>query len=275
MHKLLSASFNRLFKSRVFWIMLLSVMLLSVFFVIPKPWNTLSDGSAPAENSLFQLIPYLPFICALLVGLFMGVEFEEHTIRNKLIVGHTRTEVFFAAELTCAAACLMLLAGMLISSGLTALIFSRSIQCALYELLYLIVCCVLITLVLSGICVAFVMNVSPKPTIFLMLFLIAMLYAASFMTARLAEPETTYDGVTITMEGGVQFGEIIDNPAYIKGHTTRMIYEFLCDLLPTGQSLQLVNGELDRCLRWAPLSCVMLVLSSLAGYLPFRRRALK
>lgn len=273
MRKLFAANFNRLRKSRSFWLILAMVSVLGVFFNLPAQWNLVEGASI--EESLFQLLPYFPFVSTLFVSLFVGVEFDEHTIRNKLIVGHRRTEVFFSICITCAAACLVLLAGMLVSTSVTAVAFGRSFQCSWTRLSYSILCCVLLSLVFSTISVAFVMNIPAKPAIFLTLFFVVMLYAASFMGARLAEPEMTYDGVTITMDGGVEFGDRIKNPAYIEGTARRKMYELCYDLFPTGQAIQMNNGEFERCLRWAPLSLVVLAVSTMVGYLPFRKREIK
>lgn len=274
MRKLLTANF--LGKCKAFWLIALGITLLAVLANIPALWNSLAyEGtSCFIEESLFQLIPYLPFICTLFVSLFLSPEFEEHTIRNKLIVGHTRRNIFFAADFTCMAACLLLLLGLLFGAGLTAALFSRSFQLPWTALASLTLDCMLLTMVFSTLCVAFIMNIPQKPSIFLTLFFLAMLYAASFLGARLDEAEMAYDSVTITVDGGVEMGNLIKNPAYIEG-TTRTVYEFLYDLLPTGQTLQLNGCEFDQSYRWIPMSLMMLVLSTLAGYFPFRKREIK
>ena len=43
-----------------------------------------------------------------------------------------------------------------------------------------------------------------------------------------------YSDVVITVENGVQFGDLIENPAYIDG-MQRTVYELIADILPTGQ----------------------------------------
>ena len=276
MRKLLHADFARLWKDRGFRTILLVTLGLVIASVVPAPWNSMSYASEKTyvDDVMFQLIPYLPFLCTLLTSLFLGPEFEENTIRNKLIVGHSRAAVFFSAYLTVMAACLLILAAMLGGAGVTGWLCYRDFQMAGEQLAYLILCCILCTMVFSAICVAFLMNVPRKPAIFLTLLFLAMLYSTSYFGARLNEAEMVYDGVTITMEGGVEFGDLIPNPAYVSG-TTRKIFELLYDLLPTGQTIQLNNGEFDRCLRWAPLSAVVLVVSTVAGFLPFRKRDLR
>ena len=54
-----------------------------------------------------------------------------------------------------------------------------------------------------------------------------------------------YSDVIITAENGVQFGDLIENPAYIDG-MQRTVYELIADILPTGQVIQMNNLELKE-----------------------------
>ena len=83
----------------------------------------------------------------------------------------------------------------------------------------------------------------------------------------------TYSSVTVTMEE-VELGEQVPNPSYIGG-TARTIMEFVFDMLPSGQAIQINNMNFDRCLRWPLLSVIMLAIITAAGYLPFRRSDLQ
>lgn len=65
-------------------------------------------------------------------------------------------------------------------------------------------------------------------------------------------------------------GDLIDNPQYIGGFK-RTVYEFIYDFLPTGQSIQLNNMEFENAARWPWLSVIMLLISTFAGYIPFRK----
>lgn len=276
MRKLLHADLARLGKDKIFRLILLISLVVTFFASVPNPWNTLGYGGQTiyVEDVMFQLIPYLPFLCALLTSLYLGPEFEENTIRNKFIVGYTRFQVFFSAYLTCMTASLVLLAGMLLCGGVIGELYYGAWLFPGAKASWMVLCCILVTMVFSAICVAFLMNIPRKPAIFLTLCFLVMLYVASYLGSRLDAQEMTYDGVTITAEGGVQFGNLIPNPAYVSG-TTRKIFELLYDLLPTGQTIQLNNREFDRCLRWAPMSVIVLAVSTVAGFLPFRKRDLR
>lgn len=273
MRKLLNADFSRLWNDKSFLLILLATLLLSAY--MPTTWNlSYGDTKTCVDSVLFQLIPYIPFLCTLTAGLFWGEEFEANAIRNKLIVGHTRREVYFSAYFTTAAASLLLLAALLLGAGGSGWIRFRELRMPWGQLAWLTLCCVLFTLFFSAVSVAFVLNIPRKPTIFLTLFFLVLLYTASYLGARLSQEEMTYSGVTITAEGGIEFGDLLPNPAYVSG-TKRTVFAFFYDLLPTGQAIQLNNSEFDRCARWPVLSAFVLAVSTLLGYLPFRKRDIR
>lgn len=277
MRKLLAANFSRLRKDTVFRLAMLCMTAGSVFFSYMNYQTSLRYDSDPiyVEDVLFNLFPMIAFVCAGFISLYLGTEFDENTIRNKLIVGHTRTEVFFAGYLTCIVASLALLFSILIFSGVTGYIFIKEFMMDWTQLAFLILCCILCTMVFSAICVGFAMNIHKKAisVVATTLFMFGILFAASYMEGALLEAEMVYANVTITMDG-VQFGDLIENPAYIGG-TAREIMEFLYDMLPTGQAIQLNNMSFDRCLRWPWLSVIMLVLATISGYIPFRKRDIR
>ena len=120
------------------------------------------------------------------------------------------------------------------------------------------------------------MNVGTKATslVVSIVFLFAILLLASFCINALAEEPMAYSNITITVEDGVQFGDLIENPAYVDG-TQRTVYELIADILPTGQAIQLNNLEFERATRWPVFSLMMLVIATVAGYIPFRKRDIR
>ena len=129
--------------------------------------------------------------------------------------------------------------------------------------------------VFSAMMVGICMNVHSKATslVVSIVFMFAILLLASFCINALDEPQMTYDYVSITVDG-TQFGDLVENPAYIDG-VQRTIYEWIADILPTGQTIQLNNMECERAARWPVLSVIMLLVSTFAGYLPFRKRDIR
>ena len=104
MAKLLRANLSRLWKSRIFYVGLIFMLLLNVFLVLDG-WNSGRQGyPEPLEDMLFQNCIIIGFVCAVVVGMFLGTEYSDGTIRNKIAVGHTRASIYLANLIVCAAA---------------------------------------------------------------------------------------------------------------------------------------------------------------------------
>lgn len=275
MRKLLAASFSRLWKEKIFWFVFLIMSIGSVCF----NWigyNEINNPQIYVEDMIFCMLPMSGFVFALFISMRLGTEFEEHTIRNKLVVGYNRTQIYFAEYITCMVASIILLGIMLLFATVFGLLLSLEFQSGWMEIVFLLFCCVLIASVFSAMFVGISMNVGAKATslVVSIVFLFAILLLASFCINALAEEPMAYSNITITVEDGVQFGDIIENPAYVDG-TQRTVYELIADILPTGQAIQLNNLEFERATRWPVFSLMMLVIATVAGYIPFRKRDIR
>lgn len=277
MRKLLSANFARLLKNKVYWLAMAFMVIGSLAFSYLNYHTSLKfdDRIYYVEDVVFNLFPMLGFVSGIFISLFLGAEFEDKTIRNKLIVGHTRGEVFFANYLTCILGSMLLLAGMLLFSGIAGWIFFKEFVMSGLEQAFLLLCCILVTAVCSAIYVAISMNVQSRSTsvVISMVLILGLTFLASYIEIRLIEEEMVYSNVIITMEG-VQLGDMIENPAYVDG-LTRTIMEFFYDLLPTGQAAQINNMKFERCLRWPWLSALLLAGTTAIGFHLFKKRDIR
>ena len=275
MRKLITASFSRLWKEKIFWF----AFLIMSFGTVCYNWigyNEATKAQICVEDMIFCMLPMSGFVFALFISMRLGTEFEEHTIRNKFIVGYSRTQVYFAEYINCMVASMILLGIMLLVSTSFGLLLSLEFQSSWRELVLLIFCCVLIASVFSAMFTAISMNVGSKAAslVVSIVFLFAILLVASFCIDALAEEPMTYSNIVITVEDGVQFGDLIENSAYIDG-TQRTVYELIADILPTGQTIQLNNLEFERAARWPVFSLIMLIIATVAGYIPFRKRDIR
>ena len=275
MRKLLTASFSRLWREKMFWFAFAFMSIGSVCY----NWigyNEINNPQVYIEDMIFCMLPMSGFVFALFISMCLGTEFEEHTIRNKLIVGYNRTQVYFAEYITCMVASVVLMGVMLLCSTLFSFFLSLEFQSGWMEIVFLLFCCVLIASVFSAMFVGISMNVGAKATslVVSIVFLFAILLLASFCINALAEEPMAYSNIVITVENGVEFGDLIENPAYIDG-TQRTVYELIADILPTGQTIQMNILEFERASRWPVFSLMMLVIATVAGYLPFRKRDIR
>ena len=275
MRKLITASFSHLWKEKLFWLVFAFMSIGSVCCNWLN-YNEVINPHIYLEDVLFSMLPMSCFVFALFISMRLGTEFEEHTIRNKLVVGYHRTQVYFAEYITCMVASIILLGIMLLFSMSFGLLLSLEFQSDWYELVFLLFCCAMIVSVFSAISVGISMNVGSKAIslVVSIVFVFAILLLASFCINALEEEPTAYSNITITVEDGVQFGDLIENPAYVDG-TQRTVYELIADILPTGQTIQLHNLDFERAARWPVFSLMMLVIATVAGYIPFRKRDIR
>ena len=113
MSQLLRANFSRLWKSGIFRLCVLFSIGLSGFMVIMRyvdiqkhseEYAELGIEYSSADGLMFVGALYLLFAAAVLVGIFVGTEYADGTIRNKLVVGHNRPTIYLSNLIVCAVA---------------------------------------------------------------------------------------------------------------------------------------------------------------------------
>lgn len=276
MGKLLSAYFFRLERNRIFWAEIGVTAVLSAFIVFANysPKVQALETRLYLDDVFFTMYQLLGFVLAAGISLIVGTEYSDGTIRNKLIVGSTRTQVYFSNLIASAVpSCLVLIIHGVVTYTAGYFIFG-SFQMPIEQVLTALLCALLTTLVYSGLFVSIAMNCSNKSVtaVVSLLLVLGLVYLASAAGNFLAEPEMTFDGTIITVDG-VQFRNSIPNPAYVTGFQ-RTLYEFIYDLLPTGQLLQIYNQDFARSERWPLLSMALFAAVTITGLLLFCRKDL-
>lgn len=105
MNKLIYANFSRLWKSKIFWIGLILTDLLAVWILADRiHFKMISGYQLSSDDMIFSGTVTLPFVAAVVISIFIGTEYSDGTIRNKLITGHSRHSIYFANLITSTAA---------------------------------------------------------------------------------------------------------------------------------------------------------------------------
>lgn len=227
-------------------------------------------------RSLFAYGHLIGILASVFSGLFLGTEYSDGTIRNKLIAGHKRLSVYLSGLfLNLSASILMILSFQLalFVTGTLLLgigVFSVDADFLLFHLaggfLLTAAYCAIFTFISMLVQKRAVASVVAILTSFLLLF------AGAIVMSRLAEPEYWENyNITAGTEEVVKT-ELEPNPHYLRG-TERKVYEFLFDFLPGSQSLRLSEGGL---LQWPPLlySLLLTIFFTCVGSLLFKRKNL-
>ena len=286
MTKLLSANFLRLWKSTAFRVCMIVCAALGVLTILGEFQFQVSTGAdlsvpevaqykALLEKEFFQYVGIAGILAASFISVFFGTEYSDGTIRNKIAVGHSRLSIYFANLITGFAASLLCIAGYMLSClavGVPLLgWFTKPASLLLWAIFGSVV-------MLATFCAIFTfvaMNCSRKATsvVICLLGVFVLLIVTVVIDGRLNAPEFI-QGYEMSFNGQVVNTVPEPNPRYLRG-TERAVYQFLYDLLPTGQSLQYTMLNFTEPGKLIGLSGLVCAVFTGAGAALFRRKDLK
>ncbi len=277
MRKLLSANFSRIWKDKIF-LVILAFMTVGSFVINCLNCFGLRDfdgATVYAENSAFNLIFIVGILCAVFVSFYIGEEYEHGAIRNKIVVGHSRVQVYFSSLVLCSAVSAALMVGMLVCSCIAGYLFFPQFLFDWKEHLIILLCCVLNAVTFSAIYTGIAMIISNKAySVLLCSIVFVVLFAVTFaLFDQLQEMEMIHEYASFT-ENEAEMGALIANPDYVDG-VQRTIYEFIYDLLPTGQMASMNALELTRIHRWPLLSALLTSVVTWIGFQAFKKKDIK
>lgn len=274
MRNVLSANLMRLKKSPVFYLGLLAHIAIGVMRVFAVRSDMLWGYDFSIEDAFFDYVLMIPFTAAVLTPLFLGTEYSDGTLRNKITVGCKRIDVYFAGLITvliaallfCIAHALTVLAAGVPLIGFFVYDTKTILLTTLGTLFTVISVCSLYSMV--------TMNCSHKAAVSvgcIVLYFIMMILT----TNAFAQLDANAHGdaiVTMTAtEMVVETGSL--NPYYLPAWK-EAAYQFTVDFIPTGQATQYCVVT-DRTVTLILHSLAFVVLTSGVGAILFRRKDLK
>ena len=283
MSKLLFANFARLRKSKIFWFCTAVMLGLGIFVCLNQYRDKLS-GFTVTLDSVFVL-PYIMsgILLAVFCSLFIGSEYSDGTIRNKLVVGHNRSAIYLANFVVSAVAGLSmnliyLAVGFILGIPLLGF-FTADLQLVLIWMLV----GALITIAFAAIYTMLTMLNQNKAlsAIICSIGILAAIVLASYLYSAINEQEfiESYQlevgsSVSVTVYGTDLKTEMIPNPKYLTGNR-RALVQFLMDFLPSGQMVQMVDMNMPN-LSLLPLySSIIIITANIGGVFFFRRKDMK
>ena len=275
MIKLLNANVMRLKKSKIFYAAAIFMIGLALLMIYSNFKATTEGTEVELEGTLFAFASFIGIVIACFVSLFTGTEYSDGTIRNKIIVGHSRFEIYMANLITS-----------IIGSVAVSLIYVVIYVCGsipitgwfteeMGMIFSSLGCALLLCVVFSAIFTFIAMVNQNKAAIAVISLIVAMaiLFAGSYLKIRLSAPEY-YRGAFMTEEGVLE-NRKVKYSRYLPPGTQRDVYEFLDDFLPGGQQLKLMEGEVPEPYKYMGYSAIITVVITGCGIMLFRKKDLK
>lgn len=285
MLKLIKAGLCRVKCNKIYHICNFAV----IFFIL---LNLFSDWSAYNNHSdlpvssfprhLFDGINRIVISASVFISLYLGTDYKNGTMRNKLAVGNARTRVYISNFIVCFTALLFTLA----VSVATVFAFGKLFMPAEFfpevgKLIPSILVCIPIMAAIAALNVilATLINSSTISAAVAILSAFILLTASLIIHDSLSAPEYVdkeqLESIGISAEENTESGELVENPYYIKG-TKRKIYKFVDTILPSSQILTISEDVSNK--KIADIACLDMISAIVicgAGCVCFRRKDLK
>lgn len=277
MNNLLWANWTRLRTGCAFRLALAGVFLFSVLSV----WNSSRVARQMAQSGFvrtlddcfFAPVPLFGALFAAFLSLFLSAEFADGAVRNKLIVGHTRANVYLADYLVCLGGCLAF-GGMWALGSLPGLAWVGPFSMGAGRVwAYLAVVAGLTASFTALFALLNLLFGNKAVTVIASLALwLGLVLLAGALYDRLSEPELT--GGVMYVDGAFREVDPAPNPRYLAG-TARLVCTLALEFLPTGQALLVRNAEIASPLRMLALSALCTSLFLWAGVRIFQTKDIK
>lgn len=212
------------------------------------------------DRVVFIPLSFYGVIAAAMISLFVGEDFSDGCVRNKIVAGKSRSSIFLSLLIACCFSCVLIYLIMLavtISMGLV--LFENNVTTT--QLLSLVALGLLTCLVYACIYCALTVAIGSRTHS----IVICMIVSFTLLFAAL---HTNQIVVQQPMKNGAP------NPHYVSG-VTRYVYEWLHDLNPTGQAAQLSSMNCLSPLRWIASDVIWFILSIGIGRTVFSKKNIR
>ena len=280
MSRLISADFAKLKKNNFFWICMIGMFLFGVFMAAMDYISTwqYEDYKPQITNVIFIYALTVAILIPAFVSLFVGTEYSDGTIRNKMIIGHTRTCIYLSNLIVCSVGGVGFCISYMIGVLAVALPFYTIDPGILKGVTILVLCSFVMSVAFTALCTLAAMLCQSKSLTAVINILAAccLLVISIYVMSRLSQPEV-YPGYAINRETGeIELSGNEPNPSYLRG-TEREVYQFFNDFLPTGQAANIAGqGGLSQ----SPglltaYSASIIIVSTGAGMFLFKKKDIK
>ena len=276
MSKLLRANFSRLGHDRAFRLLSALMAFFGTSMAVVNAVHARQDGEIwVMDYTIFIYVILAPIVNAVLTALFIGNDYSSGTMRNKRIVGHRRGIIYLANLLVCVCAGICLCLAFALPQAAAGLLLKSELNAAPATLLLYVGLSFALMIAFTALFTLIAMLCQNKSHTMAgcILLTFALLFAGGYISSTLEELE--YLAAYSYTENGVTVEEPEQrNPYYITG-MKRQVYEFLQDLTPGGQVIQISEMGVKKPAMLAIYDGLILLLVTGFGLVFFRREDLK
>lgn len=274
MIKLLNAGFERLRKNKIFWLLTIFSIGIALFMIYTKYSDMKKyDEIIEVEQLLLNYSTMIGILMAIFTSLFLGVEYSDGVIRNKISIGHKRTNIYLSNLIIVTVTSLFsYILFMIVVSAIGIPLFGKFTM-EISSFLKLIGCVFVTILSYSSIFTLIAMAISNKTIIAIVCIMISfgMMFVALTCLNVLNTPKFIQEASQVNEE--MKF-EKVPNPKY-PSKSKKKVCQALVDIIPAGQMFQIAGRTISN-LNVLPLySLGIFIVFTNAGIFLFKKKELK
>lgn len=281
MNRVFCANMMRLKKNKLFWLgMVLTagygILNCCTVYRMMQKYGEAEGGAYPLDNCLLTFMPVIGIVLSVVISMYLGTDYSDGTIRNKIMAGKSRNSIYTANFLTCSVIGMVIYCFGLLSVALVGTPLLGGIQEEPLTVAKLLVDGILMVIANAAIFNMIAMLASNKAhgAVISILAAFGLLFLAIYIFNALSQPEMIEEVVITAKEQIPEQLEKVKNPHYVSG-LKRKLYEFLTDLLPSGQGIQLASFAAAHSCRMAGCSVAVAAVFHVAGSMIFRKKNIK
>lgn len=264
MSNLLYANFSRMVKNKLFLIGIGFMFFAGSFLCYQQYRQLVGYGThVKLDSTFFQYTIMIGVISAIFCSLFVGVEYNDGTIRNKLIAGHKRTAIYLSNLIVNIVASFLMCFSYMLANIVVGIPLIGTLTIPATKVLLIIIGSLITVIAFCSIFTMISLLVSAK-AIAPVICIVAMFLSVAFLNEVqriLDEPKYYYDGT-------------LNTTSYVEG-TERDVLEFIYNALPAGQEMQYARRSTENMNELCMYSIGATIITTGIGIFGFKRKNVK
>lgn len=258
MRRLLRADLYRMYHNKKIGIAVLSMVSVAGMMIMMQ--YTAMDYEVPLSRVVFLPMTFFGLATAAFIGFFVGEDFSEGTMRNKIVAGNKRSHIYMSQMISTWTSCVTLyVITILLTVGVSLPLFAHDVSGGMIAI-YFGLGCLTVLAMGSLFCMISMLIGNRSVAITVCMGLAFVMLFLCLHTNQIITQQPYKDGVL--------------NLHYVDG-AKRVVYELIHDLNPMGQIAQLSEMKYLSPVRWIMVDVLWLTASLGVGSFVFGKKDIR
>ena len=251
MYKLLNASFSRLRKNKIFLGLVILTIIIAAFMLISEYLDKVKYSSVFGISSnttdilLTNFINIIGFFIAIFTSLFVGAEYSDGTIRNKIVAGHSKKNIYLSNLIVSILVGIFLELIYLIVISIFSIPIFGLVQMNFSQLAVILLDIIMIIIVYSSIFnfIALICSNITISTVSSLLLILIMFVIDMLLSPTANSTEYIQKNIVMDEKGNVTY-EVVKNEDY-PGKLVQTICKTISNFNPVSQAIEISGNKIN------------------------------